>query len=407
MSPEFRNGHFDIQASWRNGNRWSVLAAPAPPSPAESFTPLGKGKARLQEPPSATMSTHCPIPLRGSPVLDKRWPQSRLLKIPTQAPSAGVVEAPQATWLPLPSIDKDLRPSGSSASKVHGSMLSATCRVKLRDLALSAQQSIAGSPPVVGPALCVASGSASVSGPPSGSDASPGSGSSSASSESVDIVCTGATCVPVSFVQSRLVVTDTEAPAVERPKADLVEASDDHLATSRVAPICPEDRSQLGSLWLLPTRSTTDMQSSDESVNLVIASQECQPPSPTGDCPAVVRLNSRSTPLAVPSSSHSRRSTAPAHVPSLSTSVMGGSSSPSSAAFLFRCDLVPQGDAVPAMRTMDQSPSLDLPRPPTRRRDGPPRAFTRHRRAMSSTLPEQKQRSLHAAGFAWRGMQRG
>lgn len=413
MSPEFLNGHFDAQTSWRNGNRWSVLAGPAPPSPAEPSTFFGKGKARLQELSSATITTHRPVSLHDSPVLEKRWPQSRLLKVPAQPSLAGVVAAPQATWLPLPPIDNDLRPSSSSPSKVHGSMLSATSRVKLRDLALSAQQSMAVSPSVIGTAAEVTSGSASVSGPPSGFDASSGSGltssasdSGSTSSGSVEIVCTGAMCVPMSFAQSGLVMTD-KAPEAEHLKADLVAASDNHLMMSCVIPTCPEHRSQLESLWLLPARSTADMQSStlDESVDLVVASQECQPPSPTGDCLAMVRLNARPNVLALSPPSHFRRSTAPAHVPSPSTSAMGGSSSPASAAFLFRCDLVPQGDGVPVTGTLDQIPGSNEPRLLMGRlgREGPSRALPSQRRAASSTSPQQKRRFTRAAGITWRG----
>ncbi len=330
-------------------------------------------------------------------------------------PSLPIAEkALGATWSSLSSCDRGDGPgsSGFGASNMRGSLLSATCRVKLHDLALSAQQSMAGPSPVVAPSLHLASGAHSVSGCGSGPDGTcdPGetssaSGSSSGSSDSVVIVCSGATCVPVSSAEPGLVVTD-KAAAAEHLQADLPEASDSNLATSGVAFACPEDRSQLESALLLPTRSAADMRSSvlDESVDLVIASQECRPPSPAGDRLAVVRLNGRSSPLVPSSSFRFRCPTAPAHVSS-PTSAVGESSCASAATAPLERLVVPQGIVVPRMWTLDQTPGADLPRPPTRRSHGPPRAFAGHRRGMSSTLLEREQQSIRAAGFIWRGRQ--
>ncbi|KAI1786344.1 hypothetical protein LXA43DRAFT_1034311 [Ganoderma leucocontextum] len=419
MSPMFRTGILDDQASWRNGNRWSALAVPAPPSSVEVPKSIDKGKARLQELPSLTRMAPRLVSSDGSPVLEKKWPQSRLLKAPTQNPSTIATKAPEATHWSLSSSGKDdLGASGSGPSKVRGSMLSATCRVKLRDLALSAQQSMAVSPPVVAPSSCIASGSDAASGSACGSDVASGSGvtssASGSSSDSVVIVCSGGKCVPVSFAQPGLIVMDKIPPA-EQFKADF-EASDDLLAKARVTLTCPEDTSQLEPVLLLPSRSAVDMHSSplDDSIDLVIASQECRPPSPTRECPAVVRLSSRSSPFALSSSSRFRRSTAPAHVSSPSTSAAdvhlrespsGASAPPPSP---LRHDLatpdVPQSIAVRNARRSDQTPgTTGLARMSPRRRDWlHSRAFPGHRRAITSALLGREQQSVQVARFTRR-----
>ncbi|KAM5537980.1 hypothetical protein V8D89_008456 [Ganoderma adspersum] len=390
-SPMFRFGHVDDQASWRNGNRWSALAAPT--------SSIGKEKGRLQELSSATMP--CTILGDKHSIAEKRWPQSRLLKALTLAPSTSAGKVSEATCSPLLSSNKDygLGSSDSGASRVRGSILSAASRVKLRDLALSAQQSVVAPPPVVVPSFCPGSGSNAASGSDATlySGAIPGSsGSSSASSESVIFACSGTTCVPVSFAQPGPAVND-KAPLVGQLQANFAEASGDLLAQSRGTQPCSADASRLESLLLLPTRSIPDVHSSplDESADLVIASRECRPLSPTGDCPAVVRLNASSSPSARSSSSCFRSSTAPTFLSSPSPSAVDESSSRAPVAVPSRHDFAPRGIIVPRMPTPDQSPGLDLPRLPTRRRE---------RREMSSTfLLQREQRSTRAAGFSQRG----
>ena len=390
-SPMFRFGRPDHQANWRNGNRWSALATP---TSAETFTFIGKGKGHLPE--LSSMATARTVLVDSGTVLEKRWPQSRLLKAKTEVPSASVGKALEATCSPLVSSGQDngLGFSDAGASKMRGSMLSAASRVKLRDLALSAQQSVVASPPVSVPSPYLDSGSNFGSGSgatPASGVISSSSGSSSASSESVVIVCSGTTCVPVSFAQPGPTASD-KAPLVGPSKADFVEASSDLLAQSQATQPLSVDASQLASVLLLPTRSVPDMHSSplDESADLVIASRECRPLSPPGSCLAVVRLNASSITSVLPSSSRSLSSTAPTHVSSPSASRVGESSSRIPVAVPSRHDFAPRGIVVPRMPTPDQVPDSDLAKPPTRKRG--------RRGIMSSAFLQREQRSTQAPG---------
>ena len=388
-SPMFRYGRPDNQASWRNGNRWSALATP---TSAETFTFIDKGKRHLQE--LSSMATARTVPGDGRAVLEKKWPQSRLLKAKTEVPSASVGKAPEATcsFLVSSSQDNGLGFSDTGASRMRGSMLSAASRVKLRDLALSAQQSVVASPLVSAPSPYLDSGSNFGSGSgatPASGVISSSSGSSSASSESVVIVCSGTTCVPVSFAQPGPTVSD-KAPLVGPSQANFVEASGDVLAQSQATQPLSVDASQLSSLLLLPTRSVPDVHSSllDESADLVIASRECRPLSPPGSCLAIVRLNASSTISVLPSSSRPRSPTARTHVSSPPASGMGESSSRIPVAVPSRRDFAPRGIAVPRMPTPDQVHDLDVARPPNRKRG--------RRGIMSSTFLQREQRSTRA-----------
>ncbi|PIL33658.1 hypothetical protein GSI_04281 [Ganoderma sinense ZZ0214-1] len=399
-SPTSRFGQADDDlGGWRKGNRWSALVAP---TLAELLMSNGKGKKRPRE-----YSTR--DPRDESP--EKRWPQSRLLKTPTQVPYTSVGKASDAgaTWPSLLSSSKEngSGSSDSSANGMRGSMLSATSRVKLRDLALSAQQNS------VAPRLVPASSPSNFG---LGSGASPGSGAvssssgpGSSSSTSATIVSPGATCVPTSFAQPELVVVDADEALVKRlPQAALPEAGADLLATSCAAQTCRDGILPLESVLLLPDCSTADVRSSslDESVDLVIASQECRPPSPTGDSPVVVRLNATSSPM-VPSFSFGLGNhTIPAinwapigrkwaPVPPYRTSVVP----PSRHEFSF----APEGVAVPKMPTLGPTPGFDLAGPRTEGGDRPIRPLSSHGEAMSAAFLEREQRAMRDDWLAWWG----
>ncbi|TBU27876.1 hypothetical protein BD311DRAFT_361560 [Dichomitus squalens] len=326
------------RSGWRNGNRWSALLFSPPLSSSEESRTraLDKGKARSQEHLELVMES----PLassRGAPEAN-RWPDSAILKESMLASLAMVGKTP-ATTSSFSAVS-EMRAVSAGNARMHGSLLSAASRVRLRDLARQARCGAVA--PLVNAASTSVTSSSSVA-PILNNDLVSGllatsvsraTSTNDSSSCGHDFVPSSGPCdASASSSYGLSAVLDVEmASLCNEGNADVSDASSEFAATSALTrPVrdrcslvvgdsahmsTSHDTSLREPALLLPPLSDFDLhfmsKAMDERASLVIASQDDGKSEQTGRGEAIVRLKASGTRVLWPQCPpHSRRSTAP------------------------------------------------------------------------------------------------